>query len=248
MSNPTPKRPNQPIRELSGPLLLALLAGDDPDVRRIFDEARRRGADLAVIALDLVGPALCQVGEMWRRGVASVAEEHLASALVSRELACLGASIPCPGAGAPRILFSCAEGEFHELGVRIASDIAREAGWEAENLGANVPRDAVVGFVATRRPDALGLSLSLSGHIAEAVKTIEAVRNVSPSTRILVGGRAVEADPELTDLLPADAAVPDVVALRDWLVRNRPKAAHAKPRPLPPLLPAGLRRKLGRRG
>jgi len=235
--------------DLSGPLLVGLLAGDEGAVRRALGEARERGADTAVIARDLVGPALCEVGDMWRRGEVSVAEEHLATALVARSLSQLSASIPAPSIGSPRILFTCLEGEFHDLGIRILSDVAREAGWEAENLGANVPRHAMIEFVAVRRPDALGLSICLAGHVPEAAKTIEQLRAAAPGTKILAGGHALETDPSLCELVPADVTLPDVLALRDWLRENGPKGtpagkARSRVQAPPSSLPASFRRRL----
>ncbi len=240
---------NRAVVDLSGPLLVALLAGDEEAVRQAFVEARERGADMAVIARDVVGPALCEVGELWRRGEVSIAEEHLATALVARALAHLAVAIPFPGAGAPRILFTCLEGEFHDLGIRILSDVAREAGWEPENLGANVPRQAMVAFVAVRRPEALGISICLAAHVPEATRTIEEVRAAAPATRILVGGHAIESDPSLRDLIPADATLPDVLALRDWLRENGPEGAlgarEGRRAPSPaPCLPASFHRRL----
>lgn len=253
MTERTSNRVNRSGCDLSGPLLVGLLAGDETAVRRTLCEGHGRFGDVASMAHEVVGPALREVGEMWRRGEINIAEEHLATALVSRALAHLSASIPLPVPGAPRILFTCLEGEYHDLGLRILTDVAREAGWDSENLGANVPRKAMVDFIAVRRPEALGLSICLAGHVAEAVKTIEEVRQVAPETRILVGGRAVAVDPALADLLPADVIAPSVLTLRDWLRMGGPKAGMPGARPLsvvgslPATMPDALRVRLGGR-
>ena len=97
-------------------------------------------------------PALCEVGRMWTRGEASIAEEHLATALVSRVLARSSGSAAVPAGPARRIVFACLAGEFHDLGIRFLADVARECGWDAESLGANVPREALVRFVEQRPP------------------------------------------------------------------------------------------------
>ena len=93
---------------------------------------------------------------MWERGEVSVAEEHLATALATRVVArSAGAAAPPGGPGRPRILLACLAGEFHDVGIRLLSDVARESGWDAESLGANVPRESLVRFVAQRRPSGL---------------------------------------------------------------------------------------------
>lgn len=195
-------------------------------------------------------PALCEVGRMWTQGSASIAEEHLATALVSRVLA---RSSGCAGvpAGAPRrIVFSCLAGEFHDLGIRFLADVARECGWDAESLGANVPREALVRFVGQRPPVALALSVSLAGHVPEAAQTIAEVRAAAPGVMVLVGGLAFREDPERFALTGADAGITDAVALRDWL-RAQKKACGASPdgasgQGLPAKMPASLRHRVAR--
>ncbi len=215
--------PERRLTDLSGPLLVALLAGDESQTRKTLIQAREWGADFALLSRDVIGPALAHVGEMWMRGDLSIAEEHLATALISRSIALMAAPLPSPPPGAPRILFSCLAGEFHELGVRIASEVAREAGWDAENLGGNVPREPLLRFVMQRRPQAVGLSLSLSGHIPEAAKTIDGLRQYCPDIKIIAGGRVFQEDPSLVPLLGADAVPADMVAMRRWLMENRPE-------------------------
>jgi methanogenic corrinoid protein MtbC1 len=219
------------VSDLSGPLLVALLACDERGVEEAFREASDRGADLAILARDLIEPALDEVGRMWHAGELSVAEEHLATALVYRSFTRRSAPLPAPPLGAPRFLLSCLAGEFHELGVRIVAEVARKAGWQAEVLGANTPRECAIRFIALHRPEAVGLSLALAAHLAECGRTVEEIRKASPGTRILVGGCVFRRDAALCGLTGADACFADAVALRDWLVAHRTcRAESAAPR------------------
>lgn len=238
------------LGDLEGPFLIALLGGDESAVEELIGRGRSRGADTALLARDLVMPALAEIGLMWTRGEASIAEEHLATALVSRVLprsAGAGGSAAEPRR---RIVFACLEGEFHDLGIRFLADVAREAGWEAESLGANVPRESLVRFLGQRPPDAVALSLSLAGHVPEAARTVAGIRAAAPAAAILVGGLAFREDPERIALTGADAGIADAVALRDWLrARSREAAngaAKAGARGLPAEMPAALRRRITR--
>lgn len=215
--------------DLSGPLLVALLAGDEREVDAIFRRAARRGADAAVLARDLVQPALDEVGRLWESGGLSVAEEHLATALVSRAFLLHGGCAAPPALGAPRLVLTCLAGEFHELGARIVAEVGRRAGWQVELLGANVPREAALAYVAQRTPQAVGLSLSLAGHVPEAAAMVARIRAAAPSARVLVGGVAFRRDPSLADVTGADACLSDPVALRDWLHAHRVSRAVPKP-------------------
>jgi methanogenic corrinoid protein MtbC1 len=234
--------------DLSGPLLMALLSGDESGVEEAFRKASGRGADLAVLARDLIAPALDEVGRMWHRGEVSVAEEHLATALVSRAVARRSAPLPEPPLGAPRLLLSCLAGEFHELGVKIVAEVARMAGWQAEMLGANTPRECAIRFIALHRPEAVGLSLALAAHLAECGKTVDEIRRASPETKIVVGGYVFRHDAALCGLTGADACFADAVALRDWLVTYRPRPVASVPPRVEAscaAVSAALRKKIG---
>jgi methanogenic corrinoid protein MtbC1 len=222
-------KPKQNVTDLSGPLLVALLAGDDHGTDGVFQQAVVRGADPALIARDLVQPALDEVGRLWEKGEIGIAEEHLATALVARAFLLHAGCAKPPGLGAPRLVLTCLAGEFHELGARLAAEIGRREGWQVELLGANMPREAALEYIELRNPQAVGLSLSLAGHVVEAAAMVKRIRSVAPGAKILTGGVAFRRDPALSGLTGADACVADPVDLRDWLRAHRP--AHGAVRP-----------------
>ena len=243
------------LADLTGPFLMALLGGAEAEAEEVLRVGRGRGADTALLVRDLVAPALAEVGRMWERGELSVAEEHLATALATRVVARFaGAAAPPEGPGRPRILLACLAGEFHDVGIRLLSDVARESGWDAESLGANVPRESLVRFLAQRRPSALALSVSLAGHVPEAARTIAEARAAVPELTILVGGRAFCEDADRVPLTGADAAFCDAVAFRDWLRARTGKVKGAGATPLgaraagglPAEMPAALRKRCSR--
>lgn len=242
------------LGDLTGPFLMALLGGAESEAEALLRGGRARGADTALLVRDLVVPALAEVGRMWERGALSVAEEHLATALATRVVArSAGAAAPPGGPGRPRILLACLAGEFHDVGIRLLSDVARESGWDAESLGANVPRESLVRFVAQRRPSALALSVALAGHVPEAARTIAEARAVAPGMTILVGGRAFCEDAERVPLTGADAGICDAVAFRDWLRARAGQAGGARKASrgapaagLPTEMPAALRKRCSR--
>jgi methanogenic corrinoid protein MtbC1 len=251
----TSRKDGPDLRDVSGPFLLALLGGDEAAVEGLITRSRSLGADTALVVRDLVMPTLCEVGWMWMRGEASIAEEHLATALVSRVLARSSGSVRERSGPSRRIVFACLAGEFHDLGIRFLADVARECGWDAESLGANVPREALVRFVEQRPPAALALSVSLAGHVPEAAQAIEELRAVAPGITILVGGLAFREDPERFALTGADAGITDAVAFRDWFREQDKKQDGKLPGAsqdgvsapgLPEKMPASLRRRVAR--
>ena len=222
-------KPEPDLADLAGPLLVALLAGDECGADAVFCRAVDRGADPALLARDLVQAALDEVGRLWEKGEIGIAEEHLATALASRTFLVHAAPGKAPELGAPRLVLTCLAGEFHELGARLVAEIGRGEGWQVELLGANVPRDSALDYIAMRRPEAVGLSLSLAGHVVEAAAMIRRIRTIAPGAKVLAGGVALRRDPALEDLTGADACLTDPVALRNWFRQNRPARRAMRP-------------------
>ncbi len=241
----TAQRPAPATTDLVGPLLVSLLAGDERGVEHALSQAAERGADLATVSRDVIGPALDEVGEMWARGEVSVAEEHLATALVYRAVTRHTASMPAPSPGAPRLVLACLVGEFHELGAAIAALVARTCGWDTDLLGANVPRSEILRFLTQRQPAAVGLSIALPAHVAECANAAAEIRRTLPEVKVVVGGLACRRDAEIGRLAGADAWFRDAVEMRTWLLANAP-ARRDSPQRLPAAVPAALRRKLKR--
>jgi methanogenic corrinoid protein MtbC1 len=215
-------KPEPNLADLAGPLLVALLAGDERGADDVFGRAIERGAGPAVIARDLVQSVLDEVGRLWERGEIGIAEEHVATALASRSFLVHASRGKAPALGAPRLILTCLAGEFHELGARLVAEIGRSEGWQVELLGANVPRDSALDYIAMRRPEAVGVSLSLSGHVVEAAAMIRRIRTAAPGAKVLAGGVALRRDAALASLTGADACPTDPIAIRDWFRENRP--------------------------
>ena len=65
-------------------LVVALLTGDSPAAASVVRGARKTGMGIESVFVDLVQPALYEIGRRWEEGRISAAQEHLASALVAR--------------------------------------------------------------------------------------------------------------------------------------------------------------------
>ena len=71
----------------------------------------------------LVAPAMHRIGDLWRAGELTVADEHLASRTVIDALARIQ---PAFIRGAPKgrtAVIGCVEGELHEIGLRAAASV-----------------------------------------------------------------------------------------------------------------------------
>lgn len=94
------------------------------------------------------------------------------------------------------------------------ADLLDLAGWDAYQVGGNVPLEAVLSTVVDRKPDLLAISATLAPSIPAVAEAVLALRADprSAGVPILVGGSAFLSDPALALRLGADAYAPDADA------------------------------------
>lgn len=188
----------------------AAVAGDHRSVNTIVEEAMGRGGYRAT-AIELVQPALYEVGHQWQRGRVTVAQEHLATAISQRALAKAYLSATFAPPSGRTALLACVEGNAHSLGLRMVADMLEMEGYEASFLGADVPTADVVKLVAERRPALLGLSVSLPTQLSVARSLIEELRAELGQDRpeVWVGGLGTLGASGLWRTTGADSWAPD---------------------------------------
>jgi methanogenic corrinoid protein MtbC1 len=200
---------------LSRLYLEALRAVNAAGAYQVAAGALENGMSLPALYQRVITPAMYAIGELWEKGVVTVADEHAATVLTHRVLAGLRPPAPvrldAAGAPSPRVVLAAVEGEQHALGLRMVADVLEEAGYCAICLGADVPTDALFQSLTAFSPSVLALSATMP----ELAPTIESVaaraRREHPDLEVIVGGQAVPAT-------PSGVPVPDLDSLPRELV------------------------------
>jgi len=168
---------------------------------------------------DVLTPVAAKVGDLWHIGAISVAEEHFATA-VHREAQQRARDLFEAAEPNGRVaVLACAPEEQHELGLQMAANVLRLAGYAVEMLGARVPARDLALFVGQRRPDVVLVSCTTPITIPGLIDAVRQVR--ACGVPVLVGGRAVRDYPAVAVAAEADAACPalaDLVATVDELL------------------------------
>jgi methanogenic corrinoid protein MtbC1 len=186
----------------------ALVAGDLAAASRLIEDA---DADVRAVYLQVLQPALYEIGRRWEEAEISVAQEHLATATTQSLMARLAERFEPSRARGRKVLVACAEGELHSIGVRMVADFLEADGWEVLFVGALSPPAAVAELAAAQRVDVVALSAALAQRVPELISAVRAVRALDPAPVIAVGGQAFGGDATLAlgtgaDLYAADAA------------------------------------------
>ena len=118
--------------DLAAALWSALDGFDDAGAQAAFDRLVA-AFSIETVAATAVLPYLRTLGERWRNGDASVAQEHFATGVLRARL--LGLARGWDRGTGPRALLACPSGERHDLGLIILGLALRERGWRVTFLG-----------------------------------------------------------------------------------------------------------------
>ena len=183
-------------------LLARLIDGDEIGALGVMESALRSGTTMDRLYLDVLAPALVEIGERWRRGELEVYVEHRASVIAFRLIAQIGPRFIPRGVRKGEIIIGAPANERHGLASAMVADIMRGQGWQVSDLGADVPTSTFVGAVN----DAVDLvavcvvvtmpeSLVAGGELLAALRSAR-----RPGVPLYLGGAGVKSREEALNL------------------------------------------------
>lgn len=139
--------------EMKG-LTLAMLEMNEEDFDDIFERQVIRKGFFRTIT-ETIYPFLQYVGVLWTTNKAMIAQEHYMSNLIRQKLIAAIERLSIPSKDAPSIVFFLLEGEEHEIGLLLASFVAKEMGWNVYYLGQGVPVPNIKKVIEIAEPELL---------------------------------------------------------------------------------------------
>lgn len=195
-----------------------------------------RGVSVDSVFVDLLAPAARRLGQHWEDDDCDFLDVTMGLWRLQEVMREVTLRFPPPRTATvqPRAaLFAPAPGDSHSLGALMVEEVFARAGWQTEVLP-ECKRKELLQILADRSFDVVGLTLSCDCPNASLADLIAAMRSVSksPDLKILIGGRMVNARPEVADEVGADGTATDAcgaLALAERLVAapvlsNRPGA------------------------
>ena len=154
-------QPAAPVEPASGlaaeaaALARALDGYDEPAAQAALD---RLFGTLTVetVLRDVLLPYLRELGERWKSGAASVAQEHFASNVIRGRLAGLGRG--WGDSQGPRAVLACAPDEQHDIPLLAFGVVLNRHGWRIGYLGASTPVDDLIRLAGATHPDLVVVS------------------------------------------------------------------------------------------
>lgn len=171
-------------------LLKALIKGSRAKSSDIINELLNQNINIDDIYEKSIKKAMYEIGELWEYGKISVATEHLASAIVEVELNKIYSRTSPVKSSDKTVVIACTENEFHQIGIKMVSDIFEMFGWNTYFLGSNVPANELIDFIKNTDPDLVALSQSIYFNLLKLETILELLNKEFPDLKILVGGQA----------------------------------------------------------
>ncbi len=187
--------------------LSCLLKGDSRGCQKIaFDFVQSR-EDVMVFYLHIIQPAMYEIGRGWEMGEVSVAQEHLASAIVARVMSSLYQDYVLGQERQQRkAVVTAAPNEYHEMGAHMISDFLEMEGWDVYYLGSNTPAMDLIKLSVDKKPFLLAISITMPFNLESVKETIQMVRdeNALEGVKIMLGGMVFNMESRLWKQLGAD--------------------------------------------
>ena len=170
----------------------ALARGDESECRSIVRQRVESGRTRCEAAEALITDAMHGFGEAWDCQRLDVYQERRGCDIAMRLIYELRADVPEPNPNAPIAIGGAPEGDFYQLPTAMVELALREVGWQATNLGNNLPLASFLQAAHDYQPQLVWLSVSAienpANFIAAENELAEALGEEIP---LLVGGRAL---------------------------------------------------------
>lgn len=214
-----------PLNALARSYLEGLLRNDRRGATELVLAAAADGVAVADLYEQVFQPCLREIGRLWQRNEISVAQEHLFTAATQMVMSQLYPHIFNRPANGRSMVAVCANGELHEIGVRMVADMFEMAGWETTYVGASTPVGSVVRMLCDLRPDLLAVSATIAPNVGNAAALVSAVRAVPElaTVRVMVGGAPFNQARDLWQRIGADGWAPDArsaISVAETLVQT----------------------------
>lgn len=203
--------PDKPLGEEAMNCLNLLLGGRRREASDEIIRLTEEGVTPKELYLNLFQPIQLEVGRLWHINKISVAQEHFVTASVNMLISQLYPLIFSSQRNGKSFIGASIGKELHEIGIRMVTDFLEMEGWDTYFIGSNTPVSTVLNEIKTKKPDLLGLSVTISAHLKDLSSLVSLIREDPEiaSIPILVGGYPFNLDKDLWEKMGADGYAKD---------------------------------------
>lgn len=197
----------------------ALCDQDETAAALLVEDLLEAGLSVADLCHDHLAPAARRLGMLWDHDRLPFTEVAMATARIQSILRRMpmgrGAHLRRKGPGA---VFAAVPGEMHTLGVMMAADLFRRAGWDVSLL-VGLTHDEILTRITRDDRPVIGLSCSGDHSYPALRRLLAAIGNARPDAHILLSGQIIADQARIADLPVAAQPVADMAEAEAHMAR-----------------------------
>ncbi|MGD9974731.1 MAG: B12-binding domain-containing protein [Desulfatirhabdiaceae bacterium] len=180
-----------------------ILAGKRKIALEMILDAFHSGYPIPGIYMDVFQEVLYEIGRLWETNQITVADEHMGTAITQYIMSVLYQYLETRNEKRGRIVMTGVQGELHQVGANMVSDILESDGWDVMFLGTNVPPDGIIQSIRQHGADVFGISSTMFFNIPRVIQLVDGIQQAfgENAPRIMLGGSAFKMLPELPESL-----------------------------------------------
>lgn len=193
------------LAKVANEYLKALLLLNRKDAEAVVQRELQAGLRVRDLINEVVFPVQQEVGRLWQENRITVLQEHYCTAATEMLLTQLRQDFKGTLRNV-RALALCPEGEQHCLGIKLFAELLESNGWHVAYIGPNCPSADVLKHLSSTKTDLVAISVTTPLSMPNARQLVAKIRELKLKIDpwILVGGRALGSDPQLSRGLQAD--------------------------------------------
>ena len=166
------------------------LQGDKQGLYELLSYLAKNRIAFTTLADEVIRPAMVRIGERWQEGKLEIDQEHVASNALLEALVRLNGQLHRKPDNGLSAVCACAQGDYHEIGLRMLAYALETEGWNVHYLGANTPFASLGAFVNRRSPQLVCVSVSFLNEMSQTVQELRRIGEITQSHRAsyLIGG------------------------------------------------------------
>jgi len=188
----------EPLNFLQQDYLKAMQLGSGRLADKVIEKALDSNISAKQIYLQIFQNTAYEIGNLWQYNKFSVAQEHLATAIIERQMGDLRPYFKPQRKRARKLVLGAVNAELHKVGVRMVADFFEQDGWDVYYLGATVPTSTFISIAREFQADLIGVSAQMIYHLPEIRSFVNQIDQQGMSgIPIMAGGFPFVQNPDL---------------------------------------------------
>ncbi|TCT16016.1 methanogenic corrinoid protein MtbC1 [Natranaerovirga pectinivora] len=185
----------------------ALLSNNKDLGIKIILDAFHQGVNVQDIYMKILEPSLKEVGRLWECNQVHVGQEHYFTEITQSIMSKLYLDTTSVDSKKHKIITMAVNGEYHQIGIRMVTNLLELDGWKTYYLGVNIPSDSIIKMIVKEKADVLAISATMPFNVNSVTALINTIRLTKScsNVKVMVGGNAFNTNVDLWQKIGADA-------------------------------------------